>query len=275
MTHGYASSQRWVRARDALVGAAYGVLVAAAVIGSEVPRVTAGYPRVFVLVCAAVGAALTVTHQHRRAAFLVVPIAALAAVVMVTPIMSPLVKAWIRNDPIPVNGVDAIVVLSAGMHADGALNAPAAERLVKGIELVRARRAPMLITTRITFPLGGRTVDSDGAQRRLVRAFADSVDWRIIGPVGVTRDEALRAKELLDPLGKRRVAVVTSPLHARRACATFEAVGFQVWCVVSEEWTYSVGLPIGPADRIQALFDYVYERLGMVKYRVRGWLPNT
>jgi len=46
-----------------------------------------------------------------------------------------------------------------------------------------------------------------------------------------------------------------------------------VTCIASEEWTYSFRHPIGPADRIQAFFDYVYERLGMVKYRSRGWLP--
>ena len=270
---GQSSTQRWVRATDALVGAAYGVLVAAAAIGSEMPRVTAGYPRVFVGVCAVVGAALVVTHQQRKAAYAVVPIAVVAAVIMLTPIMSPLSRHWVRSDAVPPTGVDAVVVLSAGLHADGALNAPAAERLVKGIELVRARHVPMLVTTRIRFPLGDRMIDSDEGQRRLVRPLADSVDWRIIGPVAITRDEATRAAELLHPFGRRRIAVVTSPMHTRRACATFEAVGFQVTCIASEEWTYSFRQPIGPADRIQAFFDYVYERLGMVKYRSRGWLP--
>ncbi len=233
---------------------------------------TGSHPKLFLLACAAVGAGLGLAGQLRRAALAAVPVAAVVATIMATPVMSPAIRHWIRKDSIPAGPLDAVVVLSASIHADSSLNASGAERLVRGVSLIRATHAPLLITTRITFHVYAGWINSDAAQRRLVESLTDSLDWRIVGPVTSTRDEALRIGALLTSLGKRRIALVTSPLHTRRACAAFEAVGFQVVCVPSEEWSYSSGNVNTPLDRIRAFFDYVYERFGMIKYRMQGWV---
>ena len=260
------------RAFDAFVGATMGVLAAIAIIAADVPRIAGGHPTLFVIVCGVIGAAVGLAHQLRRAAYAAAFVAVVAAVVAITPAMSPLVRTWVRSDAPARTPLDAVMVLSAGLHADGSLNARAAERLVSGIMLVRDTRTPLLVTTRDRSRVGGQTVDTDAAQRRLVRSLADSIDWRIVAPVSTTHDEALRAAELLRPLGKSRIAVVTSPMHTRRACATFEAVGFTVVCVPSEEWAYSERNLASPLDRIRAFLDYVYERFGMIQYRGRGWI---
>jgi uncharacterized SAM-binding protein YcdF (DUF218 family) len=251
-----------------------GFLVAAAIIASEVPRVTAGSPKIFMAICVIIGAVCGAAGRFRAMAYAAAPVAVLAAVIMLTPLMSPLLRGWVRADPAPTAPLDAVIVLSAGVHIDGTLNAQGAERLIKGIATTRVTRTPMLVTSRVEFEHRGRRIESDAGQRSLVRSLADSIDWRIVGPVGTTRDEAVRADELLRPLGKRRIAVVTSPMHTRRACSTFEAVGFQVVCVPSEEWTYSAGNPDSMTDRMRAFFDYVYERLGTLKYRWQGWLAG-
>jgi hypothetical protein len=49
-------------------------------------------------------------------------------------------------------------------------------------------------------------------------------------------------------------------------------VGFTVVCVPSEEWFYSERNLARPLDRVRAFFDYLYERLGMIEYRRRGWI---
>jgi uncharacterized SAM-binding protein YcdF (DUF218 family) len=260
------------RAFDAFVGATLGVLAAIAIIAAEVPRIAGGHPTLFVMACGAIGAAVGLADQLRRAAYVAALVAVVALVVAITPVMSPLVRTWVRNDAPARTELDAVMVLSAGLHADGSLNARAAERLVSGIMLVRDTRTPMLVTTRDRFRVGGQTVDTDAAQRRLVRSLADSVDWRIVAPVSTTHDEALRAAELLRPLGKTQIAVVTSPMHTRRACATFEAAGFTVVCVPSDEWVYSERNLARPLDRIRAFLDYVYERFGVIEYRGRGWI---
>jgi uncharacterized SAM-binding protein YcdF (DUF218 family) len=260
------------RSFDAFAGATVGVLAAISVIAADVPRLAGRHPNVFVIVCGVIGAVVGLAGELRRAAYAAAFIAVVAAGVALTPVVSPLARTWVRRDPAPRAPLDAIVVLSAGLHADGSLNARAAERLVSGIVLVRDTRTPVLVTTRDGFRVGGRTVDTDAAQQRLVRSLIDSVDWHIVAPVSTTHDEALRAAELLRPAGKTRIAVVTSPMHTRRACATFEAAGFTVVCVPSDEWLYSEGNLARPLDRIRAFLDYVYERLGVVEYRRRGWI---
>jgi len=270
---GPSSSPIRPRAFDALVGATVGVLAAVAIIAAEIPRVAGGHPTAFVIVCVVIGAAIGLADLLRLAAYAAACVAVPALVVAMTPAMSPLVRGWVRKDPAPRTPLDAVMVLSAGLHADSSLNTRAAERLVSGIVLVRETRTPMLVTSRDRFRTGERVVDTDAAQRRLVRSLIDSVDWHIVAPVSTTHDEALRAAELLRPLAKTRIAVVTSPMHTRRACAAFEAVGFTVVCVPSDEWFYSERNLAHPLDRIRAFFDYVYERLGMIEYRRRGWIP--
>jgi uncharacterized SAM-binding protein YcdF (DUF218 family) len=266
------TSRTRARAFDAFAGATCGVLAAVAIIAADIPRITGGHPRLFMLGCALIGATIGLAQQSRIAAYAAAIVAVFAAVITVTPVMSPLVRRWVRNDPPPSGSLDAVVVLSAGLHADSSLNARAAERLIRGIGLVRSTRTPLLVTTRDRFLIDGRILTTDAAQRRLVQSLADSIDWRIVAPVFTTRDEALRVAELLRPLGKIRIAVVTSPMHTRRACATFEAVGLTVVCVPSEEWLYSVRNLARPLDRIRAAIDYTYERLGMIEYRRRGWI---
>ena len=69
--------------------------------------------------------------------------------------------------------------------------------------------------------------------------------------------------------------VVTAPLHTRRACATFVRVGFKVSCAPCREQEYNVWHPRTSRDRLEASRQYLYERLGMVKYRFKGWIDKA
>jgi uncharacterized SAM-binding protein YcdF (DUF218 family) len=132
--------------------------------------------------------------------------------------------------------------------------------------------ARLLVTTRVEYRARTAKITSDADQRRLVALATDTTAWRIVAPVSTTHDEAMRTAELLAPANTRTIAVVTSPLHTRRACATFEGVGFSVVCVPSDERRYAAYTLPGPADRFDAFFDLLYERLGMIEYRARGWV---
>jgi uncharacterized SAM-binding protein YcdF (DUF218 family) len=182
------------------------------------------------------------------------------------------VRSWIRRDPLPTASPDAVVVLSASVNRDGALDVSGAERLLSGLDVFRRTHARVLITTRVEHRARSRTITSDTDQRRVIALAADTSVWRIVAPVHTTHDEALRSAELLAPASARPIVVVTSPLHTRRACATFEAVGFRVACVPSEERRYAAYALSGPVDRLRAFFDLLYERLGMIEYRARGWV---
>ena len=190
-----------------------------------------------------------------------------------TPIVVPFTSSWIRIDPLPPDTLDAIVVLSAGVMSDSSLSSTAADRLLSGLELMRAGKGRRLITTRHVQETGRGELNTDTDQGRLTSLASIPADrWTVvIGPT-TTREEAVFTARLLIPRGEKRIAVVTSPLHTRRACATFEGVGFSVVCQASRERDHVTNPPLGTHDRLAALRSYGYELAGFVKYRARGWL---
>jgi hypothetical protein len=62
-------------------------------------------------------------------------------------------------------------------------------------------------------------------------------------------------------------------MHTRRACASFEAVGFEVVCVPSR-MRGAAGRIISPSPRFRlaAFGEWVYEVAGIAKYRTLGWV---
>lgn len=205
---------------------------------------------------------------------LVTAIAAASVVLLLsissTPVVGALTRGWVRADPIH-SPIDAVVVLSSNVKSDSLLDASGTERLLSAIEVQRATHAPRLITTRVRSIYDGKTLSTDPGQRRLLALAGADTGWTIADSVGSTRDEAMRAARLLLPSAKR-IAVVTSPLHTNRACATFEGVGFVVTCVPAREIARVTTHPGSPDDRLAAFRSYLYERLGMIKYRWKGWI---
>jgi uncharacterized SAM-binding protein YcdF (DUF218 family) len=108
-------------------------------------------------------------------------------------------------------------------------------------------------------------------QARLRALIARPFPMLTVDSVHTTRDEAVRAWRLLGPRGATRIAVVTSPLHTVRACATFERVGFTVSCVAAVSRAYSVDRAASPDERLTLFRAWLYERTALVEYRARGW----
>ncbi len=196
-------------------------------------------------------------------------------VVQWLPWPATLARGLIRADSLPDGPVDAIVVLSASMTDEGVLGPIGATRFLEGARLIRAGAAPRLVVSRITrLDETPNPVDSDQDQRALLGVAGLSPELLILSPVGSTHDEALRLTELAGPRGWRRVVVVTSPLHTRRACATFEAAGFEVICRPSPERGFALGVLGAGGDRSRAFGEWLYETLGWWKYRIRGWVRS-
>ena len=191
--------------------------------------------------------------------------AALLAVyllIAMTPIMSPVTPTMGTRRPLPADTLDAIVVLSAGVKSDSALNAEGTDRLlISALELMRDGR-------------GRRLADDATARhnRRSVRSTATAtsggwcrsllwrVAWTIVDSVHTTRDEAVQTAALLLPAGAQSIIVVTSPMHTRRACASLRGGRVSAWFAVpSRERDFVTWHPIGNRDRLAAVRAYVYE----------------
>lgn len=87
-----------------------------------------------------------------------------------------------------------------------------------------------------------------------------------------TRDEALQFVALGRTHGWQRIAVVTSPLHTRRACRTFEVAGLPVSCVPARSRGYSLRWLGGTHARLNVFREVLYETLGTLWYSYRGWV---
>ena len=222
------------------------------------------------------GAVLAFVRLDRFLLPLIIVSAACLTIVASTPLTMALARWWIREDTMPATGVSAVVALSATVNNEGAISAEAVDHLITALELVNAGKGRLLVTTTVQqeFPTGIVTSTED--QTRLIGLFGRQVEWIRTPIVHTTRDEAVAAARLLDPRGVRRIAVVASPMHTRRACATFEAVGFQVTCVGSR--TSVPGgrnPPDAPRDRLNSFGDWVYEAVATLEYRIRGWVGAT
>jgi len=263
---------RW---RPAAVGASVGLLAAMALIVAGLPGIPGNHAYAYVLAGAVIGALAGQLEWGRGIASLSVAVAMVAALLTLTPLLDHTITSWIRSDELPPTPLDAVVVLSSSVNRDHVLDASGTERLVSGIGVWRRNHARLLITTRVEHRAPTGIISSDADQRFLIQLGGDTSAWRIVAPAHTTHDEAVRTAELLAPASSHAIAVVTSPLHTRRACATFEALGFHVTCIPSDERQYAIRSLPGPIDRFHALFDWLYEQLGMIKYRSRGWLRRV
>lgn len=101
-----------------------------------------------------------------------------------------------------------------------------------------------------------------------------------------THENAVKSKLLLDAHGKRRIILVTSALHMRRAAACFAKEGLEVeaapsdfivterkWRrLVSSKWPDQVLAVLPSAENLALTTRGVKECVGLAVYRGRSWL---
>jgi uncharacterized SAM-binding protein YcdF (DUF218 family) len=227
-----------------------------------------------VLILAGVGALTGVARLTSWLVGLIQVTTLTVLIVALSPVSERIADGWVREDIVADSGVGAVVVLSGGLNPDTTISAQALDHLISGLELLRAGKSSLLVTTttETVFPTG--FVDSSIDQARVLALSGSRAEWIRTPPGRSTRDEAVESAKLLMPRGIRSVAVVTSPMHTRRACATFEALGFVVACVPARLRSLD-GRPLRPepADRLAAFGDWVYEISAIIEYRIRGWIP--
>ena len=195
----------------------------------------------------------------------------LCVLVAYTPLVRALASPLIRVDAKPAR-VDAIAALSAGVTPDGLLRSESLDRTLSGIELQRKGFASTLMISRERARLGKGTVTDSADLARIADLTNSAPAIVFVDSIFTTRTEALRMKKIGDAHGWRRIAVVTSPLHSRRACATFEAVGFQVVCAPAAVRGSGLDPHSTPQDRFWGFRSWLYETFATDSYKRRGWI---
>jgi uncharacterized SAM-binding protein YcdF (DUF218 family) len=195
----------------------------------------------------------------------------LSVLVAYTPLVAALGRPLIRQDQISQR-VDAIAALSAGVTPEGWLKGESLDRMLSALVLQRRHVGPFLMVSRERARIRGEPVSDSADLAQLVDLTGASPVVVFVDSVFTTRSEAVRMKRIAEARGWRRIAVVTSPLHTRRACATFEAVGFQVTCVPAALRESGLDPRSIPEDRFRGFRSWLYETFATDSYRRRGWI---
>ncbi|HEX3533919.1 MAG TPA: YdcF family protein [Gemmatimonadaceae bacterium] len=197
-------------------------------------------------------------------------LAAICIVVGYTPIVSALARPLVRMDPLP-SRVDAVAVLGMGLTPDGMVRSEGLDRLLTGVSMVKRGLSSVLLVSREKKSVGGKTV-SDSADLQSVTADAGTAQVIFVDSVFTTRTEALRVAAIARANRWATIAVVTSPMHTRRACATFEAVGLRVVCVPAAVRQSGLYPGANAEDRLRAFRSWLYEMFASSSYKSRGWI---
>lgn len=157
----------------------------------------------------------------------------------------------------------------------------AGDRAFTAIELVRQQKAPVLVLGGATQILNSETLNEGTLLKRWIN------DWGLLSTNTIalegslsTREEAVQVQALAARRGWKRIILVTSAFHMKRAEAVFRKVGLEVApfaCDFAEsgklKQTIQFSVPILPQAASLAAFDrYSHEILGLVVYRLRGWM---
>lgn len=166
---------------------------------------------------------------------------------------------------------DVIVILGAGLHCGtGDLDSASLARLTRGLALWKARYAPEITVSDADPSMVGGNCPSQG---KVTTDFIDSL-YGNDGPTTIvlprmrtTRTEAAAVAVLARTNSWKRVLVVTSHTHSRRALDTFERAGVNAFVVGATEPEFDRHFS-HPIDRVRALSPVVREVAGMIKYRL-------
>ena len=198
-------------------------------------------------------------------------IAAICIAVAYTPVVSTLARPLIRRDALPTR-VDAVAVLAMGLTPDGMMRSETLDRLLTGLSLAKRGLAPVMMVSRERRNFTGKLV-SDSADLQNVATLANPAARVIfVDSVVTTRTEAIRMGAIARANHWSTLAVVTSPMHTRRACATFEAVGLRVVCIPAAVRGSGLYSGANAEDRLRAFRSWLYEVFASSSYKSRGWI---
>lgn len=224
-------------------------------------------------------------RSYRRTGIGLITTAMLSLYLFSTPAISSLIISALEAYPalpahgsLPVDKSTAIVILGGNRYDDApeygsdTLTAIPLDRVRYGARLAKRTGAPILVTggTRRGEHLSGAEL----MRQVLAEDFGTPVKW-IETESRTTWENAQYSKEVLEPLGIRRIYLVTSAWHMSRSVYAFRHFGFEV---IPAPASFNLTLTIDP-DTVRwqpdphALYTTsfaLHEFLGRLWYQIKG-----
>lgn len=161
--------------------------------------------------------------------------AALAAPLAVSAYMKSSAEAYLVTDDAAAElGADCILILGAGLKADGTPNHMLQDRLDKGIELYKSGAAPKLL---LSGDNGQEEYDEVNAMKEYALNAGIPPEDIFLDHAGFSTYESMyRARDIF--LVKKAI-IITQRYHQYRALYTARGLGIEGYGVVSEPRTYA------------------------------------
>lgn len=166
---------------------------------------------------------------------------------------------------------DAVVVYSGAMTDAGHIGDIALTRLVSALDDVQRLGIPHVALSEQARAVRGRVITTGADQRRLVGLLGGGAQVHIVQGVTNTYTESLAFAALARGQRWTHVRVVTSPLHAQRACSTLEATGLTVTCAPATARDVALTHLNSSGARLTVARAAIHEAVGLLVYRARGW----
>lgn len=198
-------------------------------------------------------------------------VATICIVVAYTPIVSTLARPLIRRDALP-SRVDAVAVLGMDLTPDSMMRSESLDRLLSGLSLAKRGLSSVVLVSRERRNFAGKSVSDSIDLQNVATLVATTARVIFVDSVVTTRTEAVRMGAIASANHWSTIAVVTSPMHTRRACATFEAVGLRVVCVPAAVRGSGLYPGANAEDRLRAFRSWLYEVFASSSYKSRGWI---
>ena len=201
-----------------------------------------------------------------------------------TPAFSSFIMSGLENRFLPVSAVDsptaeAIVVLGGSVKTKISPEhevtlAESSNRILHAARLFRYQKAPVIIAS------GGAEINEPEAY-----AMRDLlVEWGVPSTAILietkslnTYQNAINVKPILESHNLNKILLVTSAIHMPRAFATFYAAGINVipspadYKTLDDETVYFKAF-LPDIDAFRGTLKALNEYLGMLVYRLRGWI---
>jgi uncharacterized SAM-binding protein YcdF (DUF218 family) len=208
-------------------------------------------------------------------------------------VANSLVKSleWQQLPPKTLPTADAIVILggatkSAFPPRPGVDLSEAGDRVLYGAQLYREGKAPIVISSggRIGWRGGGPSESADMAQ--ILKTVGVPSSAILQDPTSLnTHENAVNVKKIIQQRGIRRILLVTSAMHMPRSLRIFQRQGIDAipaptdFLVSQQEIEepnsspQAIMLSLMPdTERLDRTTRAIKEYIGMVVYRLRGWL---
>lgn len=180
------------------------------------------------------------------------------------------VANWLAEDMLitpELRSADVIITLGAGVYPNSYPNPVSMQRGVEAIILWRKGLADKII-----FSGAGKEGYYSEAESMARMATALGVPENSIiseNHSGNTYENAQNVTSIMKKNGWDKALLVTSPLHMKRATRVFEKLGIEVYSAPTPSIVEYVKSFSG---RWGLLKTVIHEYLGMLKYRLEGWI---